>query len=312
MLKDEVKNRNILEIINTLNQYLQGKENQIILTLIAFFSKGHVLIEDLPGVGKTTLALSISKALGLKFGRIQCTSDLLPSDITGMNIYNKLKNKFEFQKGPIFNNIVLVDEINRATQKTQSALLEAMEEKQVTIDGKTYKLEEPFFVIATQNPVEFSGTFNLPQSQMDRFIISYSIGYPDKNREIEILKHGSSRNKIENLQQVVSNEILNDIFKKIDNVYVSEKVLNYIVEVANRIRNSNYFIYGISPRASLSLKECAKTLAYFCNRDYVNIYDVKILSPFILSHRLILSETFTSIDKREIILEIINSIPVNV
>jgi len=205
-----IKNRKINILIEFLDKYLQDKREAVTLSLIAFFSKGHLLIEDLPGVGKTTLSLAISKVLSLSFSRIQCTPDLLPSDIIGINIYNKSEENFIFKKGPIFNNIVLIDEINRATQKTQSAFLEVMEEKQVTVDGVSYQLPEPFFVIATQNPVEHYGTYNLPDSQMDRFIMNISIGYPSLKKEIEILKIGSSREDILNLKPIFTKE---DIFE---------------------------------------------------------------------------------------------------
>jgi len=305
----QVENRKILDIIEILKNYLQGKDNSIILTLIAFFAKGHVLIEDFPGIGKTTLALAFSKILGLKFGRIQCTPDLLPSDITGINIFDKNSNDFIFKKGPIFNNVVLIDEVNRATQKTQSAFLEAMEERQVTVDGKTYKIEEPFFVIATQNPAEFSGTFSLPSSQMDRFILSFSIGFPSKNDELEILKKGSLRDQLDNISLVIDKNEIFEIQKSIDKVYVSDKVLNFILEIVQLTRESKYFLYGLSPRASLSLQKCAKTYAYFCNRDYVNFYDIKILSIPVLAHRLVLKDSYLSVEKKEIINEIINKIP---
>ena len=308
---NEIKNKKIFKIVNALNQILSGKENQIILTLIGFFSDGHILIEDLPGVGKTTLALAVSKILGLKFGRIQCTPDLLPSDITGINIYDKTSQKFIFKKGPIFNNVVLIDEINRATQKTQSALLEVMEEKQVTVDGETYHLDEPFFVIATQNPVEFAGTFPLPTSQLDRFILSFSIGYPSFTEEMEILKNGSLKDKIDYINPVFEKHELNELKNSKDKVYVSDKIVKYIIEIANRTRNSEYLQYGISPRASISLMECAKTLSFFSGRDYVTYSDVKSLSEYVLPHRLILKEEYSSINKREIARKIVNEIPVN-
>ena len=309
---NEVKNKKILKIVDPLNQILSGKETQIILTLVGLFSGGHILIEDLPGVGKTTLALAVSKVLGLKFGRIQCTPDLLPSDITGINIYDKKKETFIFKKGPIFNNIILVDEINRATQKTQSAFLEVMEEKQVTVDGKTYKLEEPFFVIATQNPSEFAGTFPLPYSQMDRFIISFSIGYPEKEVEIEMLKRGSIKKKLSEITPVIKKEEIFEIQKEIEKVYVSEKILNYIVKIAEKTRNSGKFLYGISPRASIDLQNCAKTLAYFYKRDYVNFHDVKSLTKYILNHRLILGDNLSGINKQHIIEQLIQEIPINI
>ncbi len=196
----------IHHISDSLSTYLQGKERPLGLSLISFFSRGHLLIEDLPGLGKTTLAIGIAKSLGLSFGRIQCTSDLLPTDITGLSIYNKTSGEFEFHPGPIFNNIVLCDEINRATPKTQSALLEAMEEKQVTIEGKTYKLPRLFCVIATQNPAEQFGTFPLPESQLDRFMMKISIGYSSRQAEKEILKIGSKREDIELIEPVVSQD----------------------------------------------------------------------------------------------------------
>ena len=196
---EKIKNQKILSIVKHLQSCLQGKETAIILSLIAIFSKGHLLLEDFPGLGKTSLAIALSRALNLTFGRIQCTNDLLPNDITGISIYNKNTGEFEFKPGPIFNNIILVDEINRATPKTQSALLEAMAEEQVTVDGKTYKLQKPFLVIATQNPIELYGTFPLPESQLDRFMMKISIGYPDRESEKEILQGGSSREALYNL-----------------------------------------------------------------------------------------------------------------
>lgn len=199
----QAKNGKIDAAISVLSHYLHGKEKALRLALTCFFSNGHLLIEDLPGLGKTTLAIAIAKVLGLTFGRIQCTSDLLPSDITGLSIYNKNLNAFEFQQGPIFNHIVLFDEINRATPKTQSALLEAMGEKQVTIEGRTYNLPRPFFVIATQNPTEQFGTFPLPESQLDRFMMKISIGYPVRSAEKEILKGGSKRKEIYSIEPVM-------------------------------------------------------------------------------------------------------------
>ncbi len=306
----QIKNNKILKIVNFFKDFLQGKEKPIILSLLSFFSKGHILIEDYPGVGKTVLALAMSKIFGLNFGRIQCTSDLLPSDILGINIYDKNLKKFIFKKGPIFNNIVLVDEINRTTPKTQSALLEAMEERQVTVDGKTFKLEIPFFVIATQNPAEFTGTFQLPNSQMDRFLISFSIGFPDKNNEIEMLRKGSLHEKIEKIEKLISKEEIVRIQDEIKEIYVSDKVLEYIVKIAEKTRESKYLLYGITPRATLSLKDCAKTFAYFSNRDYVNYYDVKLLAPYVLSHRFVSKEDYSQINKFEIIEDILAQIPV--
>ena len=302
-----IKNGKVIKILNTLRKFLQNKDNAIILTLIAFFSRGHLLIEDLPGIGKTTLALAIAKSLGLKFGRIQCTPDLLPSDILGITIYNKKKEVFEFKKGPIFNQVLLVDEINRATQKTQSAFLEAMEEEQVTIDGKTFNLEKPFFVIATQNPVEHFGTFPLPDSQMDRFIMNISIGYPNIDDEVNLLKSGSARENLNNISsEFTINEIFN-IYEKIAKIYVSEKIMKFIVEIINSTRKNEYLLAGASPRGSLYLLNCSKTLAFFSNRDFVIPDDVKYLAPFVLSHRIIPKQELSLIQRRNLITDIVNT-----
>ncbi len=304
-----IQNKKIKKLINVLEQALQDKTTAIILSLISFFSKGHILIEDLPGIGKTTLSLAISKALSLSFARIQCTSDLLPSDITGITIFDKVKNDFVFKKGPIFNNIILIDEINRANQKTQSAFLEVMEEKQVTIDGISYKIPEPFFVIATQNPVEHYGTYTLPDSQMDRFSMNISIGYPKFEKEVEILKKGSSRDKIDKITPVFNKDEIMKIINEIDSVYASDKILEYIVKISNATRSNKFVQTGISPRGSLSLLTCSKTFAFFQERDYIILDDVKILSPYVLSHRIICKEEYSHINKRDIIREILENIP---
>ncbi len=305
---EEIKNAKILDIISYLKNYLQGKENAIVLSLIAIFSKGHLLIEDFPGLGKTSLVIALSKILNLSFGRIQCTSDLLPTDITGLSIYNKNTGEFEFKPGPIINNIVLVDEINRATPKTQSALLEAMAEEQVTIDGRTYKLPQPFFVIATQNPIETFGTFPLPESQLDRFIMKISIGYPQREAEADILKKGSSREKIHQLTPLMDKDEIIKIQNEIREIYLSDKVINWIIDFLNATRSDNRILLGLSTRAGLALTYTAKALAYFKNRDYVTPEDVKELIPFIVTHRIILREDFSS--KEEVILSILENISV--
>ncbi len=308
----DIKEELIVKIVSETENYLQDKRIPVILTLISLFSGGHLLIEDLPGVGKTTLAIAIAKIFGFTFGRIQCTPDLLPSDITGINIFSNKKSVFEFQKGPIFNNIVLIDEINRTTQKTQSAFLEAMEEEQVTIDTKTFPLPTPFFVIATQNPTEHYGTFPLPDSQMDRFIMNISIGYPDRNSELDILKTGSIRKNLSYIKPVLRKEDFFEIIKKISSIYASEKALNYIVDIVNSTRNNKYIITGISPRGSLALLSCAKTFAYFKSRDYITFDDIKQLAPYTLSHRIILKEEYSSLKKRDIIEEIVRDIDIPV
>jgi len=303
---EKIKNKKILQIIQNLQSCLQGKERAIVLSLIAIFSKGHLLIEDFPGLGKTSLAIALSKALNLSFGRVQCTNDLLPTDITGLSIYNKNTGEFEFKPGPIFNNIVLVDEINRATPKTQSALLEAMAEEQVTVDGKTYRLPKPFFVIATQNPIEIYGTFPLPESQIDRFIMKISIGYPDREAEKQILKEGSSRESLYKLNAVIDKEEIIKIQNEIKQIYISEKIINWIVDFINATRNDSRILLGLSTRAALAITYTAKAYAYFVARDYVIPEDVKEMIPFVVPHRIILREE--TISKQEVILSILQNI----
>ncbi len=303
---EKIKNQKIIQIINYLGEYLQGKEKAIILSLISIFSKGHLLIEDFPGLGKTSLAISLSKALNLSFGRIQCTNDLLPTDITGLSIYNKNTGEFEFKAGPLLNNIVLVDEINRATPKTQSALLEAMAEEQVTVDGRTYKLPKPFFVIATQNPVEIYGTFPLPESQLDRFMMKISIGYPEREAEKKILQEGSSREKLYKLTAVMDKDEIIKLQDEIKQVYLSDKIINWVIDFINITRQDSRILLGLSTRAGLAITYTAKAYAKFRGRDYVIPEDVKEMIPFVVPHRIILKEEIAS--KEEVILSILQSI----
>lgn len=303
---EKIKNQKILKIIENLQSCLQGKEKAIILSLITIFSKGHLLIEDFPGLGKTSLAIALAKTLNLSFGRIQCTNDLLPTDITGLSIYNKNTGEFEFKPGPILNNIVLVDEINRATPKTQSALLEAMAEEQVTVDGKTYKLPKPFFVIATQNPIETYGTFPLPESQLDRFTMKISIGYPDRNAEKQILKEGSSRDRLYTLNPVIDKDEIMKIQEEIKKVYISDKIISWIIDFINATRNDERILLGLSTRAALAITNTAKAYSYFNGRDYVIPEDVKEMIPFVVPHRIILKEE--TISKEEVILSILQNI----
>jgi MoxR-like ATPase len=301
----------IREIIRLSSEYLHGKDRPLELSLLTFFSRGHLLIEDLPGLGKTTLAIAIAKLLGLSFGRIQCTSDLLPTDITGLSIYNKNSGEFEFHQGPIFNNIVLVDEINRATPKTQSALLEAMAEKQATIEGRTYKLPRPFFVIATQNPVEQFGTFPLPESQMDRFMMRISIGYPSRDAEREILRGGSRREELYSLEPVMGVEEVLEIQERIRReIFVSESLLDYILDIVEATRKSRYILAGISTRGILSIINVAKARAFFQGRDFVIPEDVRDLSEYTIPHRILFREEYDGTDKKEIIRSILEEIPV--
>ena len=304
-----MKSSILKEIVSSLSFYLQGKEKAIELTLITFFSRGHLLIEDLPGLGKTTLAIGIAKILGLDYGRIQGTSDLLPSDILGVSVFNKEKSQFEFKPGPIFNNVVLVDEINRATPKTQSALLEAMGEKQITVDGNTYKLPKPFFVIATQNPSEHYGTFPLPESQLDRFLMKISIGYPSREAEKEIIKGGSKRESLYQIEPILTKDEILKIQDEITKVYVSDKIADYILDIVWATRESKYLEAGLSTRGTLAIVSAAKTNAYFEGRDYVIPEDIKKLYPYVIPHRLIFKPEFEA-QKQEIVKWIVENIPI--
>lgn len=309
----KMKKHPIIDIITFLSSYLHGKSKALELSLLTFFCKGHLLIEDLPGLGKTTLAIAIAKSLGLDFGRIQCTSDLLPSDITGLSIFNKNTGAFEFFQGPLFNNIVLVDEINRATPKTQSALLEAMGEKQITIEGNTYKLNKPFFVIATQNPVEQFGTFPLPESQLDRFTMKISIGYPTRNAEMEILRVGSKRDDLYSIQPLMSkDEVLSAQQEIKEKIYISEKVSGYILDIAEATRKSKHILAGLSTRGVLAISNSAKAKAYFSGRDFVIPEDIKELAEYTIPHRVIFTEEHNTSDKKEIIVSLVEKIPLPV
>ncbi|MCX8084330.1 MAG: MoxR family ATPase [Calditerrivibrio sp.] len=297
------------KLMSFYKTYLQGKDKAIFLCMISFLSKGHVLVEDNPGLGKTTLAIAIAKSMGLSFGRIQCTNDLLPTDVTGLNIFNKEKNEFEFKKGPIFNNIVLVDEINRATPKTQSALLEAMGEKQVTVEGNTYKLPQPFFVIATQNPSESFGTFPLPESQLDRFLMKISLGYPRKEEELEILKGGSSRKGIYESNPVINHDEFHEMLTIIKSVKVKDDLLEYLLDIVNKTRNHPAISIGLSTRAALSIVNAAKSSAYIQGRDYIIPEDILDYYRFTMLHRISFREKLSYDEKDKIIFDIIKSTP---
>jgi MoxR-like ATPase len=305
----EIKNEHVNEIVAYLARYLYGKDLALKLALIACCSRGHLLIEDLPGLGKTTLALALARVLGLSFGRVQCTSDLLPTDITGLSIYNKNSGMFDFHPGPIFNNIVLVDEINRASPKTQSALLEAMGEKQTTIEGKTYTHPQPFFVIATQNPVEHFGTFPLPESQLDRFMMKISIGYPGSEEEKKILQRESGREDVDDLETLLSREDVLCMHEAVRrDVYLSDKILGYILEIVRATRSNEYIRAGISTRGALAVAFCAKTRAFFSGRNFVIPEDVRDLADYTLPHRIVLHEECEHIDKGELVRSIINGV----
>ncbi len=294
--------------IKTLGNYIKGKEQVIKITILTLLSEGHLLIEDIPGVGKTSLALGIAKVLNLSFGRIQCTPDLMPSDITGVSIFNKESGNFEFKKGPLFNNIVLMDEINRAMPKTQSALLEAMGEKQATVDGTTYKLPEPFFVIATQNPIEQIGTYPLPESQLDRFTSKAEIGYPDIESEIAIIRGKDTRERMNEIEPIISKEEVKEAINLCKKVYVSEKIGKYIVEIAWKTRKNKFFRYGLSVRGTEILTKLAKANAYIEGRDFLIPEDVIAVAPFVIPHRIIPDEKFESLSFQEVIKSLIGEV----
>jgi len=279
----------INQIVNEVEKHIKGKTQKVRLALCAFLADGHILIEDLPGVGKTSLAKVFSRVLGLEYSRVQFTSDLLPSDILGINYFDTKTSSFSFKPGPIFSQFLLADEINRATPKTQSALLEAMEEHQVSIDTKTMKLPQPFFVMATKNPYEEVGTFVLPSSQLDRFAISFSLGYPDKEAERSILKQNSTLN-LEELESINSKNI--DILKAaVKEVHISDALLDYLQEILSFTRESNLYISGISTRGAIALSKLSKSWALIEGRDYVIPSDINFILPFITAHRLISKES---------------------
>ena len=308
-----VESGKIDEAIKLLSNYIHGKEAALRLALMCVFSRGHLLIEDMPGLGKTTLAIAIAKILGLSFGRIQFTSDLLPSDITGLSIFDNNSSSFEFHPGPIFNHIVLVDEINRATPKTQSALLEAMGEKQVTIEGRTYDLPRPFFVIATQNPGEQFGTFPLPESQLDRFMMKISIGYPPRAAEREILKGGSRRKEIYSIEPILEGAEVLAIQEYIRNgIRVSDELLDYFLDLIGATRNNSFIQAGLSTRGALALIQTAKANAYLQGKDFVVPENVKAVAPYVIPHRVLFREEYDGESKKEILLSILRDLPVPV
>ncbi len=297
----------INSIVSEVGSVLKGKDEVITYSLVCFLSGGHLMLEDVPGVGKTTLALALSKVLGLSFGRIQFTSDLLPSDIVGVSIYDQSKKSFVFRQGPIFHNIVLADEINRATPKTQSALLEAMAEGKVSVDGITYDLPYPFFVIATQNPVEQYGTYPLPESQLDRFSMRLSIGYPDQQTEVQVIRGENPFERIERLNTVTKVQDIVSTIQQIKRFYVSPDVGNFVIEIVNQVRNHPDVILGVSTRGAIHLISCAKALAYTKGRDFVVPDDVIELAPLTLPHRII---TKDHTNPKAIIKEILKKVQV--
>ena len=276
-------------VVNNVQTVIIGKQNEVRFTLLALLCEGHLLIEDVPGVGKTMLARAIARSIGCTFRRIQFTPDMLPSDVTGVSIYNQKTQEFEFRAGPIMAQMVLTDEINRATPKTQSALLEAMEERQITVDGVTYPIARPFMVLATQNPIEYEGTFPLPEAQVDRFMMRINLGYPLKNHEVDMLTRQSDHHPIQDVDQVVTVEDLVEAQRAARTVYVDNLVKEYIVDLVNTTRDHPDIYLGASPRGSLALFNASRAWAAMEGRDFVVPDDIKLLAESTLAHRLIVS-----------------------
>jgi MoxR-like ATPase len=274
-------------IAQSVGQVIIGKRNEVRLTVLGLLCQGHILIEDIPGVGKTMLAKALARSIGCTFSRIQFTPDMLPSDVTGVSLFNQKTREFEFRAGPIMAQIVLADEINRATPKTQAALLEAMEEKQVTVDGVTYSLEEPFMLLATQNPIEYEGTFPLPEAQLDRFMIRIQLGYPSPNEELTVLSAQQYEHPINNMFQVVSVQELLAAQRAVREIYVADEIKRYVIDLVNASRQHPDVYLGSSPRGSLALFRTAQARAAMAGRDFVLPDDVKALAEVSLAHRII-------------------------
>lgn len=276
------------QVALTMDDLILGKQKQVRLALACLLAEGHLLIEDVPGVGKTTLAHGLAKVLGLSFQRIQFTSDLLPADVTGVSIYNRDERVFEFKAGPVFSQLLLADEINRATPKTQSSLLEAMEERQVTNDGVAHKLPEPFFVVATQNPSEQIGTFPLPESQLDRFLMRIDIGYPDAIAERRLLEQGDTRLSLSGVDAVTDMQQLSDLTKAVSKITVSPALLDYVQAIIKTTRQTDLFLHGLSPRAALGLIRASKAWAFLSGHKGVLPEDVQAVMSGVVDHRLVI------------------------
>lgn len=298
-------------LTDNIEKIIVGKKETVRLTVTSLIAGGHVLLDDVPGTGKTKLARSIARSVNVSFRRIQFTPDLLPSDITGLSVYSPKTGEFEFKPGPVFTHILLADEINRATPRTQAGLLECMEEKQVSLDGVTRPLEEPFFVIATQNPVETSGTFPLPQAQMDRFLMKLSMGFPEKEEEYQILERFAKDEPLETLEPVLTGEDILSLRKEASMVFASNEMLDYIANIIMATRKNDKILSGCSPRGSLALLRSARALALMAGRNYIVPEDIKELAVPVLAHRLILAHSYAgTAQSQDLIQNILNEVPV--
>ena len=299
-------------IIENINKVIVGKTSVVEQAVATLIADGHLLVEDVPGVGKTMLAKSLSISIGCSFKRIQFTPDLLPSDVTGISVYNQQRGEFEFREGPIMAQVVLADEINRATPKTQSALLEAMEEHQVTVDGITHHLETPFLVMATQNPIEYEGTFPLPEAQLDRFLMRISLGYPEFMEELSIIERQEQTHPIDSLGAVATPDDIRLLQQSAKAIYVDQLVRQYIVSLTEATRRHSEVSLGASPRASLGLFRAIRAMALVQDRDYVIPDDVKMLAPAIIAHRLVLSPSarMRGVQNTDVVNELLRTVPV--
>jgi len=305
------------QLENALRKVIRGKDDVVRLALVSILARGHLLIEGVPGVGKTTLGQAVARALDCSFQRVQFTSDMLPSDVLGISIYSALEQRFEFKRGPIFANVLLADEINRTTPKTQSALLEAMNEGQVTMDARSYPLPQPFLVIATQNPVEHHGTYPLPESQLDRFLMRIRMSYPDSEAEREILRSEAGAAQLENLEPVLTGPDVSEMQKAITRVRVDDSLVNYTLAIVRKTRESEHLSLGVSPRGSQMLYRAAQAMAFLDGRTFCTPEDFKPLAVPVFAHRVVVNATYASTLKKseqadQIIQEIVESVAVPV